>query len=186
MVKLMPSSEDVRVYEVAVMYAPDLTQGSENELLKEIEAGFTDAGGKLLFKDPWTKRGLAYKIGGFEEAKYVMYYYEIDPSKMREIDANIRLMKGVLRHLIVIPPKGYEAVSYEERYQHWMTNRETVKEMRSREKEEKLKQNVVDKAKRETRRTAEKAKTAGKTPAMDKGKISESLDKLISDEDLKI
>ncbi len=184
MVALHPSSEDVRVYEIAVMYIPDLTSHAEGELLKEIEALFSEAGAKLLFKDPWTKRGLAYAIKGYQEAKFVIYYYEADPAKMRELDQALKLNKSVLRHLIVIPPKGYEAVSYEEKYQYWLKNRETVKEARSREKEEKVKQGVIDKARRETRRVQEKKPAA--TSPVEMEKLSQSLDKLISDEDLKI
>lgn len=185
MVKLVPSSEDVRVYEFAVMYPPDLAQNVENELLKEIDAIFADAKAKLLFKDPWSKRGLAYKIKGYLEAKFCIYYMEMDPAKMREVDGAIRLLKNVMRHLIVIPPKGYEAVNYEEKYKNWLENRETIKERRTRERDEKVKQNVIDKAKRETRRTAEKAKAAPKRAAIKLDQLSEELDKLISDEDLK-
>lgn len=184
MVALHPSSEDVRIYEIAVMYVPDLTSHAEGELLRELEVLFNEAGATLLFKDPWTKRGLAYPIKGYQEAKFVIYYYEVDPAKMRDVDQALKLNKSVLRHLIVIPPKGYEAVSYEEKYQYWLKNRETVKEARTREKEEKVKQNVIDKARRETRKAQEK-KPVAKAP-VEMEKLSQSLDKLISDEDLKI
>lgn len=183
MVKLMPSSEDVRIYEVAVMYATDVQPHAETELMKEVEVLFTEAGGKLLFKDLWSKRGLAYKIKGYSEARFAIFYYELDPGKLREIDLALRLHKNILRHLIVIPPKGYEAVSYEEKYQQWLKTRETVKDMKSREREEKLKQNVVDKARRETKKT-KLAKPAAKPMEMDK--LSEQLDKLISDSDLSV
>lgn len=185
MVSLIPSSEDVRVYEIAVMYQPDLQQKEEAELLKELEATFADSGAKLLFKDPWTKRGLAYKVKGYQDAKFIVYYYEVDPAKMRDIDGAIRLQRGVLRHLIVIPPRGYEAVSYEEKYQYWLKNRVTVKEQRARDKEEKLKQNVIERAKRETKRSQEKVRSAPRK-AVPIGDISDQLDKLISDEDISL
>lgn len=183
MVKLIPSSEDVRVYEIALMYQPDLDQKAEKTLLSNVEGMFSEAKAKLLFKDPWTKRGLAYKIGGFSEAKFVIYYYEADPSTIRELDNSMRLEKGVLRHLILMPPKGYEAVSFEDRYQDWLKNRETVAEVRARKKEEKLKQTVATQAKRKTERLAAKPKEVAKP--MEKEKLDATLDKLISDEDLK-
>ncbi len=184
MVTLIPSSEDVRVYEFAVMYQPDLDQKGEQSLLKEIDAIFAEAQAKLLFKDPWSRRGLAYKIAGYNEAKFVIYYFEIAPAAIREIDNALRLLKGVMRHLIVIPPKGYEAVSYEEKYQSWLKTRETVAEARVRQKEEKATQKVADKAKRESKRIAAKPKTA--SAPMEKQKVDASIDKLISDSDLKI
>ncbi len=182
---LNPSNEDVRVYEFAVMYQPNLDQKAESVLLAEIEGHFKDAKGKLLFKDPWSKRGLAYKIGGFDDAKFVIYYYEIAPSEIRELDHQLRLQKGVLRHLMVIPPKGYEAVSFEAKYQDWMKNRETIEDVRTRKREEKLKQNVVSQAKRVTKRMETKAKETVKQP-LKMQDLDSQLDKLIADSDLKL
>ena len=185
MTKLVASSEDVRVYEFAVMYKPDLDQKAESTLLGEIEGHFSEAKGKLLFKDPWSKRGLAYKIAGYEEAKFVIYYVELDPSAVREIDHQLRLLKGVLRHLMVLPPKGYEAVSYESKYNDWLKNRETIADVRARKREEKAQQNVVSQAKRTTKRMETKAKEEVKQPLKMK-ELDLQLDKLISDDDLKL
>jgi small subunit ribosomal protein S6 len=180
---LTPSSEDVRVYEIAVMYQPDLDQKAESQLLKELEGLFSEAKGKVLFKDPWTKRGLAYKVGGFREAKFIIYYIELDPAELRELDRMMRLTKGVLRHLVVIPPKGYEAVSFEERYQQWLKTRETVAEVRDRKREEKLKQVVVAQAKRQTKRIEKKEEPKGPLKVQE---LEQQLEKLISDDDLKL
>ncbi len=181
---LNPSSEDVRVYEIAVMLQPDLDQKAESNLLTEVEDHFTDAKAQTLFKDPWTKRGLAYKIGGFSEAKFVIYYLEIDPAVVRELDKQLRLTKGVLRHLIIIPPKGYEAVSYESRYQDWLKNRVTLAEQKQNKREERVKQAVTDQAKRAAKRIENKPKEVLKP--LEIGELTEQLDKLISDDDLKL
>ncbi len=181
---LIPSSEDVRVYEVAVMIQPDLDQKAESALLAEIDGHFSEAKAKLLFKDPWTKRGLAYKIGGFSEAKFIIFYLEMDPSVIRELDKQLRLTKGLLRHLVVIPPKGYEAVSFEDKYQDWLKNRVTVADVKERKREEKLKQTVTAQAKRATKRMETKPKEEVKP--LEIGELTEKLDKLISDDDLKL
>ena len=181
---LIPSSEDVRVYEIAVMYLPDFDQKAEAALLKEIDELFAEAQAKRLFVDPWSKRGLAYKIGGYKEAKFIIYYEEMSPANIRELDKQFRLLRGVLRHLIVIPPKGYEAVSYEERYQQWLQTRETVADVRQRKKEERLKQTVVAQAKRTTKRMEQK-KEEPKEP-LKVQEFEKQLEKLISDDDLKL
>ncbi len=183
---LNPSNEDVRVYEIAVMIQPDLDQKAESTLLKELDEHFKETAGKLLFKDPWSKRGLAYPIKGYNEAKFIIFYFEMDPSKLRELDKQLRLQKGILRHLVVIPPKNYEAISYEETYQQWLKTRETVSDMRQRKKEEKLKQQVVAGAKRATKRTDAVKKVAAPAKPMKMDELSHELDKLISDEDLKM
>ncbi|MDD5056160.1 MAG: 30S ribosomal protein S6 [Candidatus Peribacteraceae bacterium] len=184
---LVPSNEDVRVYEVAVAISPVLDQKEEANLLKEIDAHFAEAQAKLLFKDPWSKRGLAYKIGGFDQAKFIIYYMEMPPEKIRELDHQLRLTKGILRHLIVIPPNGYEAVSYEDKYQQWLKTRETQADVRHREKEEKLKKSVTDQAKRASKRMTEtRPKQKETAKPMEAEKLTAELDKLISDADLKL
>lgn len=185
---LKASNEDVRVYEIAVMYIPDLDQKAESILLKEIDAHFAEAKGTLLFKDPWSKRGLAYKIGGYDHAKYVIYYYEMSPSVIRELDHQLRLQKGVLRHLITLPPHGYEAVSWEDKYQDWLKTRETVSEARQRKKEDKVKEQLATSAKRAMKRKddAKKEEKATKSKPVQMGDLSKELDKLISDDDLKM
>src|SRR5438874_124716 len=105
---LTPSSEDVRIYECCILYPYPLGQKEEAELLKEIEGLFADAGGKLVMKDAWGRRGLAYPIGGAVEGNYIVYYYELDPLKVKEIDGALRIMKNVDRHLLVKPPKNYQ------------------------------------------------------------------------------
>ena len=183
---LNPSSEDVRVYEIAVMIKPDLDQKAEATLMKELDEHFKEAQGKLLFKDPWSKRGLAYDIGGYGEAKFVIYYFEMDPKFIRELDKQLRLQKGVLRHLIVIPPKNYEAVSYEEAYQQWLKTRVSVSDQRRLKKEEKLKEQVVAGAKRATKRTEAAKKEAVPAKPMKMEKLTQELDKMISDQDLQM
>jgi ATPase subunit of ABC transporter with duplicated ATPase domains len=108
----------------------------------------------------------------------------MDPSVIRELDKQIRLTKGVLRHLVIIPPKGYEAVSYEGRYQDWLKNRVTLAEQKQNKREERLKQTVTDQAKRAAKRIEQKPKEAMKP--LEIGQLTEQLDKLISDDDLKL
>lgn len=179
---LHASSDDVRVYEIAVMIAPDLDQKAEATLLREIDEHLGDAGAKLLFKDPWSRRGLAYPIKGFNEAKFVMYYCEVDPSKIRELQKQLTLQKGVLRHLVVMPPPRYEAISFEDAYQTWLKTRETMADVRRRKKEEKLQKQVIAGAKRQTKRAESPKKAPARPLKMDD--LTHELDKIISDTDL--
>jgi ribosomal protein S6 len=185
MATVQPSSEDVRVYECAILYPYPFNQKEENQLLKEIEEMFTDAGGKLVFKDAWGRRGLAYQIGGYGEANVVIYYYELEPKKLKEIDGQLRILKGVLRHLIVKPPKNYQIASYAGKFEQWKEDEKMAEERKVSEKEEKLKKQVLDKAKRQSAKPAKK-EGADERPAKPAGDITQQLDKLISDKDLEI
>ena len=85
-----------------------------------------------------------------------------------------------------MPPKGYEAVSFEARYQEWLKTRETVKEVRDRQKGEKVRQSVVANARRESERLKVKEKEVRKDAPIEKEKLEKQLSDLISDADLKL
>lgn len=173
-----PSSEDVRIYECAILYPSPMNQKEENELLKAIDEIFADASATLILKDAWGARGLAYKVGGFEEANVMVLYYELDPLKIKEIDRQLSILKGVLRHLIVKPPKHYDIAPMAGRLDQWKEQVRVDRETRSREKEEKKLKQVVDKAKR----APAKSKKVVEEKPMPTESVEQGVDKLISDD----
>lgn len=173
----VPSSEDVRVYECAILYPYPINQKEENELLKAIDEIFADAKATLILKDAWGERGLAYKVGGFEQANVLVLYYEIDPSKIKEIDRQLSILKGVLRHLLVKPVKNYDIAPMAGRLDQWKEQVRIDRETRIREKEEKKLKQVVEK----TKRAAPKKKVA-EEKSMPTESVAEGVDKLISDD----
>ena len=136
MPELTPTSEDTRIYEWCILYPYPMNQKEEAQLLKEIDELFSEAGAKLVAKDAWGRRGLAYSIKGSTEGTFVVYYFEMDPAKVKEVDSQLRIMRGVLRHLFVKPPKHYQIVQYAAKYEQWLKERETVEEVKTREREE--------------------------------------------------
>ena len=178
---------DVQLYEFCVLYPYPFQQKEEQQLLKEIDAIFAEANGKQISKDVWGRRGLAYPIRGQTEGNFIIYYYELDPSKVREIDRALRILKGVLRHLIVKPPKGYKIASFADRYVQWQDQRKVEGEAAARAKEEALQRKVLEKAKRQAKKAA--AQTAAeerKAPTVDKKDLTQEIDKLISDDSLSL
>lgn len=185
MVSYTPSSDDVRLYEVAVLYPYPMNQKEEAELLKGIDAIFNEAGAKQVFKDVWGRRGLAYKIGGHDEGNFIIYYYEIDPSKLDEIDEALRILKGMLRHMIVKPPKKYQIASYADAEKKWKEQNRLEGERKAQEKEEKKLKQVVDKARRTQARDRVKKDDAPAKPVTGEA-LNKQLEKLISDKDLEL
>jgi small subunit ribosomal protein S6 len=185
MATLQSSSEDTRVYELCVLYPFPLNQKEEQDILKGIEELLSEAKAKVILKDVWGRRGLAYPVKGYREGSFVMYYVEMDPSELKEIDNQLKIMKGVLRHLVVKPPKGYKIVPMAGRYEEWKQQAKVEGERKAAEKEEKLKKQVLEKAKRQFKKSdAEKAKV--EKPAAPKGDISKKLDQLISDDAIEL
>lgn len=182
---LTPSSEDVRIYEVAVLYPYPMNQKEEQLLLKEVEQTFAEADAKLVEKDVWGNRGLAYSIGGHMQGNFVIYYYEMDPSKVKDVDEALSIIPSMLRHLIVKPPKDYQVLKYSEQYSKWLKERETETQKRERETEEALKKQVAERAKRQAKRADEQKKeTQEAATPIEKKKLIAELDKIISDDEL--
>ncbi len=154
-------------------------------MLKGVEEILGEAQAKILLKDVWGRRGLAYPIKDATEASVTVYYYEILPEKLTELDKNLRITKGVLRHMFVKPPKGYQILKYGELYDTWVKERESVEDKRSREREERLRDQVAAKAKRRAVRKPDAVKTERSAP-MSGEDLSKSVDKLISDDSIEI
>jgi len=184
MVSYTPSSDEVRLYEVAVVYPYPANQKEEAELLKSIDEIFAEAGAKQIFKDVWGRRGLAYKIGGYQEGNFIIYYFEIDPSKILEIDEQLRILKGMLRHMIVKPPKKYQIRSYADSEKQWKEANRLEGERKLQEKEDKKLKQVVDKAKRGPAR--EKKADAPVAKPVTGEALTQQLDKMLSDKDLEM
>jgi ribosomal protein S6 len=184
-----------RIYEICVLYGATITQKEESQLQKDIEGLFDEIGAKQISKDEWGRRGLAIRIKGFDEGKYIVYYVEADPEKMKEVDTQMRITPNLLRHIIVKPPKGYQIEKYSEKFTEWLQNRETEAERKEKQKEEDLKRKVVERAKRKVKRVEEEKKEAHSAKASrteedtvkaaakaDEKELDEQLEKLISDD----
>ncbi len=185
MAELSASSEDTRIYELCVLYPFPLNQKEEQEVVKGIEELIGEAGAKVIMKDAWGRRGLAYPIGGYREGCFVIYYLDMEPAKLKEMDNQLRILKGVLRHLIVKPPKHYKITPYAGRFDEWKQQAKVEGERKAAEKEEKLKKQMLEKAKRQTKKSdAEKPKA--ERPAAPKADIGKKLDQLISDDSIEL
>ncbi len=177
---LVASSEDVRIYECVVLY-PILSQKEESTLLKEIDALFAEAGATLVSKDAWGRRGLAYNIKGQNEGNFIVYYWEMDPLKLKEVDQQLMIMKNIMRHMFVKPPKNYQVVKYSEAYETWLKERETLDQKKMREKEEAAKERLAKRAQVQSKKPVKKAEEKPAAP-MKQEELTEQLDKIISDD----
>lgn len=182
-------TEDKTLYELCVLIPHPLSQKDEQVVWKEVEKLIEEGEGKVTLKDSWGRRGLAYKIGGFTEGAYTIYYVEMDPSKVRELDKQLRILKNVLRHMVIKPPKNYKPVEYGKLYDKWEEEGVFQKLRQSQEKQEKQEKMVMEKAKNAAKKATARTKKADDVsdkPKMSEEAISQEVSKLISDETLDI
>ena len=137
-----------------------------------------------MLKDHWGLRGLAYPIKKQTEGHFLVAYYDLAPTKLKEIDRQLRILPNVLRHMFVKPPKGYEVVKYSERFLEWRKEQSTAVETERKDTEQRLQKKVADRARVQAKRAdAQKAKKP-EVPrkAASGAEIGQKLDQLISDD----
>ena len=90
----------MRNYEIAIVLHPDLEIDIESATSK-VEKIIELAKGKIVKKDNWGKRKLAYKIKKQDWGIYVFYNVQLDPSAVQQIESTLRITEEVMRYLIV-------------------------------------------------------------------------------------
>lgn len=86
-------------YELVVLLHPDLEIDLEKPLAK-VEQILTDNGGKVLKKDNWGKRKIAYQIRKEDFAVYVYYELELPAQSLKKINNTFNITDEVLRFLL--------------------------------------------------------------------------------------
>ncbi len=85
---------------MSVVLHPDLEIDIANALDK-IEKIISKSNAKIVKKDNWGKRKLAYKVNKQDWGIYVFYNIEVDPAKVSDINQALRITEEVMRYLIV-------------------------------------------------------------------------------------
>lgn len=90
----------MRLYEIAVVLHPDLEIDLDSASAK-VEKIISAAKGKIVKKDNWGKRKLAYKIKKQDWGIYIFYQVELEPTAVAKIDSSLRITEEVMRYLVV-------------------------------------------------------------------------------------
>lgn len=87
------------IYEVAVLYHPDLEidlEKAEDKVKKII----TEAGGKITNTDNWGRRKLAYPIKKQEFGIYVFYTVEMPAEGVNKLEQTFNITDEIIRYLV--------------------------------------------------------------------------------------
>lgn len=92
----------MRPYELVVLLHPDLEIDVDAPVAK-LEKLIDDNGGKIIKRDNWGKKRLAYPIRKQQFAIYVYFDIQMEPTKVRGLEAGLRITEEVMRFLTVHP-----------------------------------------------------------------------------------
>lgn len=91
----------MRQYETAFLIAPNLPEEDNEKLISQMAEVVSKKKGKMINVDEWGKRKLAYPIQKFEEAYYVFFLYEGNPSIPEELERRFKQTETIIRYLTV-------------------------------------------------------------------------------------
>jgi len=98
----MVDTQVKRKYELMMIIKPLLPDNVRKTVQDKMGSIITSAGGKILSKEVWGKRYLAYPIKKHTEGYYTIYQLELPASKIKGIKREFGLMSEILRYQLII------------------------------------------------------------------------------------
>jgi len=95
--------EDKRLqdYELVFIISPEVADESLENTINGISQFITGKDGVIDDVERWGKRRLAYPVEHFLEGNYVLARFKLNPTRCKELEANLKISEEVLRHLLI-------------------------------------------------------------------------------------
>jgi len=89
-------------YETAILFDPELSEEARKEFLAKLAGVVASFQGEVLKTDDWGNRKLAYPIRKRSNAFYTFLLYTGARGVVEEVERNIKIFDGILRHLTTV------------------------------------------------------------------------------------
>ena len=89
-------------YETAILFDPELPEDARKEFLGKLTGVIASFQGEVLRTDDWGNRKLAYPIRKRSNAFYTFLLYTGTRGVVEEVERNIKIFDGILRHLTTV------------------------------------------------------------------------------------
>jgi len=101
----------LRDYEVLYIVRADVDDEKVQDAVKRVNTLIERSGGTAERTNLWGKRKLAYEVKHQKEGSYVLQDFQLDPTRVPELEAGLKITEEVLRHLIVRKPEKAAATA---------------------------------------------------------------------------
>lgn len=95
----------MRDYEVLYIVRADIDDDKVQDAVKRVNTLIERSGGTADRTNVWGKRKLAYEVKHQKDGAYVLQDFQIEPDRVPELEAALKITEEVLRHLIVRKPE---------------------------------------------------------------------------------
>ncbi|MCS7233021.1 MAG: 30S ribosomal protein S6 [Synergistetes bacterium] len=91
----------MRKYEMMVVFDPALEEEALKEEISKVEDLIRKGEGNVEKVDLWGRRRLAYPVNKKREGIYAVFYFQVGPESLKEIDRVMKIDQKVMRFMIV-------------------------------------------------------------------------------------
>jgi small subunit ribosomal protein S6 len=95
----------LRDYEILYIVRPELDDEQLQQAIATVDKLIANLDGVVQKTDVWGRRRLAYEVRHLREGQYVLTDFQIDPSRVPEMEATLKISDTVFRHLVVRKPE---------------------------------------------------------------------------------
>ena len=88
-------------FEHIIMLRQDLSTSDLEEALKSHEQTLNELNGKMIYKESWGLRNLAYPIKENKKAFYEFMNIEIPQNKINDLNSKLNLNEKIIRYLSI-------------------------------------------------------------------------------------
>jgi small subunit ribosomal protein S6 len=93
-------------YELMYLVKPELEDQAVQQEIDKVSQLIQTNGGELKKVTPWGKRRLAYTVKDQREGHYVVAEFDLDRSRVQEVERVLKISDTVFRHLLVRQEEG--------------------------------------------------------------------------------
>jgi small subunit ribosomal protein S6 len=91
----------MRIYEELFIVKPDAPEEEADQLVEQMKAVVSTAGGAVDKVEKWGKRKLAYRVDKYREGAYVLFQFTAGPDTVKEFELRLRVSDLVIKFLTV-------------------------------------------------------------------------------------
>jgi small subunit ribosomal protein S6 len=91
----------MRIYEELFIVKPDAPEEEADQLIEQMKAVVSSAGGAVDKMEKWGKRKLAYRVDKYREGAYVLFQFTAGPETVKEFERRLRVSDLVIKFLTV-------------------------------------------------------------------------------------
>ena len=105
---MVNTAREPRAYELMTILVPELAEEDLATQIQRISSHISTATGAIketLTDSPWGRRRLAYSVRhnsqDYRDGYYIVFHFDLQPSRMTEIERELKLDVNVMRYLLV-------------------------------------------------------------------------------------